>query len=418
MSAEPSVVSLTVAGAAGVSRARALRAGPWLFASGLTPQTVGDTARPRSGLSPWLHQARAVWDDAATILRGVGADPSRIVRCDQLFSDHRAVPFFHQARREACGTFIAPSTSILVPELLIPTASVTTDIIARVDGAPVEPIFPKGLDIPSTSSFVPVVKAGDLVFVAGFLAAHGQGDLGGIAPEAKVPDGHLWKGDRIQLETQYLIRQKLVPALAGAGLTLADVVKASVFLRDVDDVPGFNQVWAEAFAGTVPATTIVPTASPGFAIADARIEINLIATTARGQVHRLDVGVAAPALCDGHPLAVEAGDLLLFSGLVAADAGGSVARVDPRNRYLVSPIDAQMEYLLDLAEEACARAGATLRNVVRIGQMHTDLAEFVPACRAWQRRLPGRPLPISAARVPALPVPGCTVQLDLWIHVP
>src|SRR5262249_47940980 len=208
----------------------------------------------------------------------------------------------------------------LQPELLVPTAAMSTDMIARIDGAPIEPIFPAGLDVPSTSSFVPVVKAGDLVFVAGMLAAHGQGDLGGIAPEAKVPEGHLWKGDRIQLETQYLIRQKLVPALAGAGLTLADVVKASVFLRDVDDIPGFNQVWAEAFAGAVPATTIVPTANPGFAIADARIEINLIATTACGQVHRLDAGAAAPALCDGHPLAGEAGDLLLFSGLLAADA--------------------------------------------------------------------------------------------------
>lgn len=403
---------------AGLPLAPVVRAGSWVFISGLMPRDLGDGARPRSGEPAALRQARSAWREAAETLAGSGADVGRIVRCDQFFADWRTVPFFHQARREICGSYIAPSTSILQPELPVSGASVTTDMIAvAADGPPLEPIVPDGLDIPSTSSFVPVVKAGDLVFVAGFMAACGEGDLGGIAPEARVPDGHLWKGNRIQLETRYLLRHKLVPALAGAGLGLADVVKASVFLRDIDDAPAFNQVWSEAFGGAVPATTIVPTANPGFAIADARVEINLIASTTPAR--RLEGGCGA--VCDGHPVALRAGDLLLFSGLVAADEDGLVpgARVAPRDRYLRSGIEAQMEYLLDLAEEACAQAGTSLRRVVRIGQMHTDLADLLPACRVWQRRLPGVPLPISAARVPApLIVPGCTVQLDLWIHAP
>ena len=78
-----------------------------------------------------------------------------------------------------------------------------------------------------------------------------------------------------------------------------------------------------------------------------------------------------------------------------------------------------MDYLIDLAEEACEKAGTSLRNAARILQVHTDLADFLPACRVWQRRLPDLPLPISAARVPApLIVPGCTVQLDLWVYAP
>ena len=78
-----------------------------------------------------------------------------------------------------------------------------------------------------------------------------------------------------------------------------------------------------------------------------------------------------------------------------------------------------MEYLIDVAEDACAQAGTTLRNATRILQVHTDLAELAPACRVWQRRFPDMPLPISAARVPApLIVPGCTVQLDLWVYAP
>src|SRR5262245_6466418 len=412
----------TEAGPARIPLARGVRAGHWVFVAGLMPEDLGDAERPRSGAPAWLRQAKSVWQSAGDILRAGGADVSRLVRCDQFFQDWRAVPFFHQARRAACGAYIAPSTTVLQPEMLIPGAALMTDMIAVAAGGPaIEPIFPDGLDIPSTSSFVPVVKSGDLVLVAGFLAAHQPGDLGGIAPAAKVPDGHLWKGNRIQLEATYLIREKLIPALAGAGLGVADVVKANVYLSDIEDVPAFNQVWAEIFAGSIPATTFVPTSTPGFAIADARLEINLVAIAARARTVRIESGRAAYAICHGHPVAVRAGDILLFSGLVAAGPHGLIeaARIEERSRYLASGIEAQMDYLIDLAEEVCERAGTSLRNAVRILQMHTDLADFLPACRVWQRRLPGLPLPISAARVPApLIVPGCSVALDLWVYAP
>jgi len=406
----------------GLPLAAGVRAGHWVFASGLLPSDLGDAQRPRSGEPSWLRQAKSIWTQADDILRSAGSGITRVVRCDQFFQDWRAVPFFHQARRAACGSYVAPSTSILQPGTLIPGAAMMTDMIAVADGGPpVEPIQPSGLDLPSTSSFVPVAKAGDFAFVAGFLAACGEGDLGGIAPEAKVPEGHLWKGNRIQLETRYVIQEKLVHALAGAGLGLEDVVKANVFLWDIEDVPAFNQVWAEAFKGQPPATTIVPTSQPGFAIADARIEINVVATTRRNEIAKVGQGRASAAVCQGHPVAVRTGDLLIFSGMVAADDEGLIpaARIEADRRYVSSSIEAQMEYLIDLAEEVCESAGTSLRNVVRISQTHTDLAEFLPACRVWERRLPGVPLPISAAKVPApLIVPGCSVQLDLWVYAP
>ena len=406
----------------GLPLAAGLRAGNWVFVSGLLPSDLGDAQRPRSGEPSWLRQAKSIWTQADEILRSAGSDISRIVRCDQFFEDWRAAPFFHQARRAACGSYIAPSTSILQPGTLVPGAGMMTDMIAVAEGGPpVEPIQPASLDLPATSSFVPLAKAGDLVFVAGFLAACGEGDLGGIAPEAKVPEGHLWKGNRIQLEARYVIQEKLVPALAGAGLGLEDVIKANVFLWDIEDVPAFNQVWAQAFNGQPPATAIVPTSQPGFAIADATIEINLVATTKRTQVTKFEQGRASSAVCQGHPVAVRTGDLLIFSGMVAADDAGLVrtARIDEQRRFVASSIEAQMDYLLDLAEEVCESAGTSLKNVVRISQAHTDLSEFLPACRIWERRLPGVPLPISAARVPApLIVPGCSVQLDLWVYAP
>lgn len=399
-----------------------VRAGHWVFASGLMPTRIGALAQALTGEPEWTLQFRSLWERARAVLQAGGSDLGRTVRADQFLCDYRAMPFFHEMRRVACGKHIPPSTSVLESALLMPSAGVTMNLVGIAAGGPaVTPIFPEGLDLPSTSSFVPVMKAGGFVFVAGLMAAHGKGDLGGIAPEARVPDGHLWKGSRIQLELDYLLKNKLVPALEGAGSSLARVIKADVSITDVNDVPAFNQAWAKAFGGKPPATTFVPTIQPGLAIADARIEINLVALCDDLQAERIELAEAAHGMCDGHAVAMRAGDLLLVSGLVAADARGLVARArpDPARPYFDSGIEAQMEHLLSVADAICREAGTRLENVVRIQQVHTDLAEFYPACKVWQKRLPGAALPMSAFEVPApLLVPGCTVQLDLWVYVP
>lgn len=418
-------------GRARIPYARGIHAGDWIFATGilatdfqngLAPELAA--ARPLSGQPRWHREASCLYTRAKEVLQAAGADFSHVVRADQYFPDWRAVPFFHEVRRERCGSYIPPSTSILEPGLLFPGAAMSMDLIAVAPGGRYKPrmLHPDGLDLPATSSFVPVVAAGDFVFVAGFLGAWKPGDLGGIAPEAQVPPGHLWKGNRIRLEADYIIRKKLIPALQGAGSSLQNVVKAQVYLADINDVPAFNQVWEKHFSGNVPATTFVPTHNPGFAIADARCEINLIALTDSGATRKKTI--SPPGLvpaCDGHPIAVRAGDLLLFSGMVAADEDGLVkdARIDPEQPYFGCSIEAQMEYLLDAAEKACVAAGTSLASVVRIQQFHTDLGDFHRACQVWQRRLPGQPLPISAIAVPPpLLVAGCSVQLDLWVYAP
>jgi enamine deaminase RidA (YjgF/YER057c/UK114 family) len=145
-----------------------------------------------------------------------------------------------------------------------------------------------------------------------------------------------------------------------------------------------------------------------------------VAVTSGGKITPTPVKGSYPAVCDGHPLAVRAGNLLCFSGLVAADANGPIAgsrRGAKRSRSRAG-IRGQMEYLLEIAAEGCRAAGTSLENVVRIQQFHTDVGEFEASCRAWLERLGGRPLPISAVQVPGpLVVPGCTVQLDLWVYV-
>ena len=123
----------------------------------------------------------------------------------------------------------------------------------------------------------------------------------------------------------------------------------------------------------------------------------------------------------GQVQAVRAGDLLFLSGLMAIDDNGLVeeAAIDSGQPHYQSSASAQAECILDNAEKLCAAGGTSLANVVRIQQFHTDIGEFYPVNRAWQRRLGDRALPFTAIEVPSpLPVPGCTLLMDLWVYAP
>jgi 2-iminobutanoate/2-iminopropanoate deaminase len=51
--------------------------------------------------------------------------------------------------------------------------------------------------------------------------------------------------------------KNLTAVLAGAGLELADVVKTTVFLVDMDDFAAMNEVYARHFSSSPPARTTV-----------------------------------------------------------------------------------------------------------------------------------------------------------------
>jgi 2-iminobutanoate/2-iminopropanoate deaminase len=63
--------------------------------------------------------------------------------------------------------------------------------------------------------------------------------------------------------------------LAGAGATLADVVKATVYLVDMADFAKMNEAYAARFGSHRPARTTVQVAALP---AGARLEIDLVAT--------------------------------------------------------------------------------------------------------------------------------------------
>lgn len=411
--------------------AQGIRAGNWIFATGhlatdftngLSPAVLNPRL-PRSGKPRNEKEASFIFDRLSHLLEGAGSRMDNVVRLDQYYTTYKAVDPYHVARRAAFGAYIPPSTSILQKGLLLKEADIEVQMIAIVPQGElrIEAVSLKEVDAPATSGYAPAVCAGDYVFVAGQMATQGAGSDERIPPEACLPPGYLWRGTPIKLETEYIIRRRLEPALKAAGSSLANIVKAQVYMRNVDDFPGFNEVWAKHFPKDQPVTTLIPTATPGFAIADAVVEINVLALKDNGKTKKEIIETGIFAGYENQTVAVRAGDLLFISGLMAVDANGLAegCDVDPRQPYFGSPIHNQMDFILKKAQEICRCAGTSLENVVRIQQFHTGLDEFFPAYQAWQRHLPGQYLPFSAVEVPApLPVPGATVLLDLWVYAP
>ncbi len=411
-----------------------VRAGRWIFATGhkgtadfvngMAPEVL-DEAAPRHSVPKTKKEARRIFANFDKVLKAGGSSRANVVRVDQYYTAGPIVPAYHEVRRAFFGGHVPPSTSNLHQKFLLAGQDMEVQLMAVVSGKGFEVTqhHPANLPVHATSSYSPVLTCGDYVFVAGQTAEAFKTEEGPIDPAARMPAGHLWKGTPIKLETDFIIERKLKPALATVGNTLADVVKAQVYLRDIDDVSAFNEVWAQHFPKAPPATSIITTANPGFICEAGRIEINTISVrNARhgGKTKKQVIDAGVPTAFEGHVQAIRAGDLLFLSGLMAVDAAGALAagaKIDERQPYFGSAVQLQMEHMLVQAERICRKAGTSLTNVVRAQQFHTDLADFNAAWQVWDRHLPKQHLPFSAIEVPALAVPGAVVMLDLWVYV-
>ncbi len=405
----------------GATLARGIRAGRWLFATGLNgavpgqglPASVTGGRNPLAGAPTCKREARALFANAREVLAAAGLGFPDCVRIDQYYVGAHAVDPYHEVRREIFAGRIPPSTSNLHRAFAYPGQTQEVQLIAAVPSGDFRAEHLKiatSWSIHASSGYSPALAAGEFLFVPGQTAEARDTAKGPLDPEARMPHGHLWKGTPIKLETQFILNQKLKPSLEAAGLTLDDVVKAQVYLRDRADVPAFNEVWGAHFA-VPPATTIIPTATPGFIVAEGRIEINTVSV--RGKT-------AKPIVHDGATLAVRANDLLFLSGLLASDADGLLDEVDaPATApFTAIPVKDQVRAIATRAQAICHDAGADLANVARLQLFLTDLGELPAAIEAWSAALDGAPLPLSAIEVDWLPVPGARVMADVWVHAP
>jgi hypothetical protein len=78
-----------------------------------------------------------------------------------------------------------------------------------------------------------------------------------------------------------------------------------------------------------------------------------------------------------------------------------------------------MSDILDKAQTIFAAAGASLKDVVRVLHFHANLSTFYDSYLEWERVIGDAGLPFTAVQVnDALFVPGATLMVDLWGHIP
>ena len=107
------------------------------------------------------------------------------------------------------------------------------------------------------------IQVGPFVFTSGQIA---------IDPGT----GHLLEGDvKAQIRR---VMDNLQAVLAAANLTFADVVKATIFVKDMGDFPAINETYGEYFPVDPPARSTVQVAKLPL---DAAVEIEMIACSER-----------------------------------------------------------------------------------------------------------------------------------------
>jgi enamine deaminase RidA (YjgF/YER057c/UK114 family) len=416
-----------------VKFAQGVKAGRWVFATGLlaqdfvngmAPDVLAERA-PHAGLPKREKEARRIFEHLDAVLRAAGTDCTHLVRTDQYYTTVKAVPPYQSVRRDFLGGRIPPSTSIAQKGLLLPGADICVQAMGAIPGPgfAVEHLKHEHLKGRPTSGYSPAATVGDFVFIPGItsLAVGDEPRRNGVAAEALMTEGTQWAGQPIKLETEFIIRKRLVQSLALAGARLEDVVHAQIYLTDREDYSAFNEVWSRHIGGSGATYSIIPCIEHGLAPYDGKIEINVLALKPGGATRKRAIDGGVATAFRGQPQAVKAGELVFISGLMAFDGEGlaPAACNDPRQPHFGSAAQAQAEYIIDSIARLCEAAGTRLENVVRVLQFHTDIAEFYPVYQVWERRLGGRPLPFSAIEVPGpLPVPGATVQIEAWAYAP
>lgn len=407
----------------GLVHAYAVKAGPWIFlngqeaydfAGGVVAEVEGPPNYPAYGHSRYRREADFVVGRVRSILESYGAGLRDAVRVDQFYLHPTAVNAYHQTRRNEFGNYIPPSTSIIMDGCVAAGNNFSMNLIAveTASGQSVTPHYPPGVDIPQDSNFAPVAVYDDFVFVAGQMA--GAFDLD---PSVAFPPGRRWGASSIRMQTEEIITNRIIPALAGADTTLQSAVKAQVYLDDNADLPDFMEVWNKHFADIPCALTVIPATAMG--LTEGIIEINLIAVKDNGRHKKSVVETTIPDMAAFGPC-IRAGDFVFPSGMMAIDAEGNPAcTADHAFSSLGYTAFAQASQILSHVATICSDAGGSLENVVRAQYFVPSIADMPAINRAWSKLAGGMSHPFAVMQVPDdLPAPDARMICDFWIYAP
>lgn len=127
----------------------------------------------------------------------------------------------------------------------------------------IERIFPDGGATPR-GHYTPGIRAGDFIYVSG------QGPIDPATDVLVVAD--------IETQTRFTL-ENVARILAAAGAGVTDIVKVSMFLRDISDFQAMNRAYAAFFGDHKPARTTIESK---FHKSEMLVEVDCVAYKPRG----------------------------------------------------------------------------------------------------------------------------------------
>jgi enamine deaminase RidA (YjgF/YER057c/UK114 family) len=299
-----------------------------------------------------------------------------------------------------------PRTTIGTTGLLVKDTLVEIDLIATLPsrpGAVVKSDVPKPL-----ANYSEAMRVGDLVFAAGQLASDFKT---GVPGAAKRGENFPFYGSDIQLQTEFVL-ENLRKTFESAGSSLDHVVKAQVFLTNLNDFAGFDQVWKRYFKIPPPRTTVGTT---GLLVRETLIEIDLIGYVPRSGLKHEVIKSPAPRPIANYSEAFTLGGFVFAAGQIASDYKIGVpaeARKHPNFPFYGSDIKLQTTYILNNLKQTFEAAGSSLDNVVKAQVFMTDLRNFAAFDETWKEFFKVPP-PRTTVGTSGLLVKDSLVEIDL-----
>jgi reactive intermediate/imine deaminase len=350
-------------------------------------------------------QTRYILNNATKTFKAAGTSLDNVVKAQVFLMDLKDFAEFDEAWREFFKV-PPPRTTVGTTGLLVKDTLVEIDLIAAMPSTPVAVIqsdAPKPL-----ANYSEAIRVGDFVFAAGQLASDFKT---GVPANARRGENFPFYGSDIQLQTDYILKN-LKLTFEAAGSALDHVVKAQVFLTNLDDFAGFDQVWRQYFKVPPPRTTIGTT---GLLVRDALVEIDLIGYVPRSGLTRDVIKSGAPRPLANYSEAFTIGDFVFAAGQIASDYKVGVpteARKHANFPFYGSDIKLQTRYILNNLKQTFEAAGSSLENVVKAQVFMSDLKNFCGFDEVWKEYFKIPP-PRTTVGTSGLLVKDTLVEIDL-----
>jgi reactive intermediate/imine deaminase len=337
--------------------------------------------------------------------QAAGTSLENVVKAQVFLMDLKDFAGFDEVWREYFKS-PPPRTTVGTTGLLVKDTLVEIDLIATMPGkspAVIKSGAPKPL-----ANYAEAMRAGDLVFAAGQLASDFKT---GVPANAKRGDNFPFYGSDIQMQTEFVL-QNLKQTFEAAGSSLDHVVKAQVFMTNLNDFAGFDQVWKKYFKVPPPRTTV---GTSGLLVRDTLVEIDLIGYVPRAGLTHEVIKSGAPRPLANYSEAFTVGDFVFAAGQIASDYKTGVpaeARKQANFPYYGSDIKLQTAYILNNLKQTFEAAGSSLDKVIKAQVFMTDLMNFAGFDEVWKEFFKVPP-PRTTVGTSGLLVKDALVEIDL-----